>query len=267
MPSKVAIAGAVAAFTIIASHAISAHAASASASNSTSPTTTEIEADVVVSIFNELSREMQVNVQKLVQMIQQIAQSGQQIPEAQLQMYVVQEYEKALTTLQEKVFASHSVSEEDVEEAVTYYLSVEHPGVTNQIKLFKQLYASIGGRPAMSKSVTMPTDVDLGKFCDILESYMGSMSSIMGDIVKEHRITAGIGDDGKFGQGDLERIRSKFSSTADDLSSKMLKDKYGIDQDQFTKLMEHYQAEGKVQQLVQVLGQKQNQFFRDLGIV
>jgi hypothetical protein len=291
------ILGVAAATIVVASHIISARSSSSSSPGEVTEAT--VEASVVVAVFRDLNSEMQMNVQKLVQMIQQIQQSGQQIPEAQIQAWVVGEYEKALVGAQEKVgavltpyqgggafppsapwlplsrlltpptpptpqiFAKHSVDEDDLSDSVSYYLNSSHPDVTKAVHQFKQLYKSVGGRPP-EKHVDLPPGVDLQKFCEILSKYMDSMSECMGDIVGKYRSDNAI--DGPLKESDLGEIRSNFSSTADDFSNGMLKKEFGIDQDQFAKLMENFQTSQQVQQLVQMLGAQQNKYFRELGI-
>ncbi|GMI24622.1 hypothetical protein TrCOL_g7193 [Triparma columacea] len=261
MPSKSMILGVAAATIVVASHIISARSSSSSSPGEVTEAT--VEASVVVAVFRDLNSEMQMNVQKLVQMIQQIQQSGQQIPEAQIQAWVVGEYEKALVGAQEKIFAKHSVDEDDLSDSVSYYLTSSHPDVTKAVHQFKQLYKSVGGRPP-EKHVDLPPGVDLQKFCEILSKYMDSMSECMGDIVGKYRSDNAI--DGPLKESDLGEIRSNFSSTADDFSNGMLKKEFGIDQDQFAKLMENFQTSQQVQQLVQMLGAQQNKYFRELGI-
>jgi len=285
-----------------------------SSSGDSSTSDPSVDAETVVAVFEALNKEMQSNLTKLVQMVQQIQASGQQIPDAQIQMWVVQEYEKGLTNVQSKVFSDHGVDEDELEEAVKFYLSQPeaYPGVSKVIQMFKvrigrgqkdgwsegserselhdavlfnaltpstrrfpprpalpfahpqNLYKSIGGKPP-EKDVAMPKDVDLDKFCSILTTYMSSMTDCMGSIVSEYR--ASTGKDGTFSEEDLGVIRQKFSSTADDVTNDVLKKEYGIDQDQFTKLMEAYQTSQKVQVLVQELGHKQNVYFKSLGLV
>ena len=155
------------------------------------------------------------------------------------------------------------MDEDELQASVNSYLSSSHPDVTKAIHQFKQLYKSVGGRPP-EKHVELPAGVDLERFCSILAKYMDSMSSCMGRIVEEHRSSSGVS--GAFSEADLGAIRSAFSSTADDFSNNMLKEQFGIDQDQFAKLMENFQAEPQIQQLVQMLGAQQNKYFRELGI-
>ena len=110
-------------------------------------TSDNITANEVAKIFDRLFLEMQGVLAQLMQQIQQIQQSGQTIPEAQLKQLLRAEMERALVVKQGMVIEEFDLDLDCLEEATWEFLEKEgeHPEVKKAVERFQKLWESATG--------------------------------------------------------------------------------------------------------------------------
>ena len=126
----------------------SSSSSSSSSSAADEPISEEdlMPADECAKLFVMMIQKMKLQLNKLGQMIQQIQASGQQIPQEQLQAWLLSEYEKGVLSTQKEIMDSEDVDEEDWQASTMYHLkNGTSSALTDAVKEFKLMYRQIGG--------------------------------------------------------------------------------------------------------------------------
>ena len=266
-PSTKLLAAAATATLIAAAAIYSSTSSSTSTDTPTSADDVDVSVDTIVAVFDDLQAEMRTVVEKLSKMLQQIKAQGLQIPEEQLQMHLVGEYEKELTACQPEIYAKHDVDDDEFEAAVNYFYAVEkNDAVVKVVNKFKTMYKQIGGNPPMPESVEAPGHIDMMKFIDMCQDYFNSMTSVMMNIVEATREEHGLDAHVSVPKEHMPAVGAAFEATANTTAETTLKEKYGVTPEQFQALMEKFAVSPQIQQVLQQLQMQQQQQFVQMGI-
>lgn len=123
----------------------------------------------VVAIFKKLVEVMNLTMRQAVARINQ--QGNGQIPQAMLQQYLLEQFEATLKEVQGQIFKQQGHSEEDVEEAVSYYEQQGDAAVVKAVNELRLLYMNFGG----AIDLDLPEDLDINKMCQVFEEYMAAV--------------------------------------------------------------------------------------------
>jgi len=202
-----------------------------------------ITVETVVEIFSELTSKMNESVTRMMRSIQEHKSQGHVIPEAYLQQVLVQQFETTLAEAQEELFKLHSVDEEDLEEAVTYYEAADQKDVVESVQRFRQLYISIGG----SIEVDLPEDLDVDNMCELLEEYMEAFISAQEEVAKlaKGQIIA-----------DAHTLQQMNQRTVQEKTSEVL-ERYGLTQLVFQSAIKKFSEDDKFQAQIKEIENKQ----------
>ena len=230
----------------------------------------------VVDIFDQLFLQMQSVLAQLSQQIQQIQMSGQQIPEAQLRQLLQQEFERALKSMQGKVFEDNDIDEDCLQEATWEFLEdpEKYPKAKKAVERFKKLYENVTGEKvvgrkpggggtanAITSGVDAAADITKDQLLEAAEAYFDALTKAMTNIVMQFK------DEGKNLQDPkvAQALNMEFASAANDAGDDALKEK-GLTSDGFRAAIEKYSQSPDVGRTLAMLQMKQQQQLQALGI-
>jgi hypothetical protein len=157
-----------------------------------------ISAEEVAKIFDRLFMEAQGVFSNLMQQIQQIKMSGQNIPEQQLQALLKGEMERSLAGRQTAVLEEMDMDYECLEEATWEFLADEgrYPNVKRSVDRFQKFWesttghAATGWRKGGAVSAT-PAPVlevlDAPRTVEVAEKYFAGITGGMRELVLEYK--------------------------------------------------------------------------------
>ena len=239
-----------------------------------------ITEDDVCAIFDQLFVQMQSVLAQLSQQIQQIQMSGQSIPEPQLRQLLRQEFDRALTSIQGKVFEENDVDEDCLQEATWEMLGEpeKYPKAKKAVERFQKLYENVtgekvvGGRPGgggsdddkeAAKAIEAAVaDISEEKLLRAAEIYFDALTGAMAAIVKRLK------DEGK----DLrnpsvaQQLQMEFAGSANEAGEEAL-EKEGITLDTFRAAIEKHSSSPAVGRTLTMLQMKQQQELMALGVL
>lgn len=230
----------------------------------------------VVDIFDQLFLQMQSVLAQLSQQIQQIQMSGQQIPEAQLRQLLQQEFERALKSMQGKVFEDNDIDEDCLQEATWEFLEdpEKYPKAKKAVERFQKLYENVTGEKvvgrkpggggttnAITSGVDAAADITKDQLLEAAEAYFDALTKAMTNIVMQFK------DEGKNLQDPkvAQALNMEFASAANDAGDDALKEK-GLTSDGFRAAIEKYSQSPDVGRTLAMLQMKQQQQLQALGI-
>jgi len=230
----------------------------------------------VVDIFDQLFLQMQSVLAQLSQQIQQIQMSGQQIPEAQLRQLLQQEFERALKSMQGKVFEDNDIDEDCLQEATWEFLEdpEKYPKAKKAVERFQKLYENVTGEKvvgrkqggggtanAITSGVDVAADITKDQLLEAAEAYFDALTKAMTNIVMQFK------DEGKNLQDPkvAQALNMEFASAANDAGDDALKEK-GLTSDGFRAAIEKYSQSPDVGRTLAMLQMKQQQQLQALGI-
>ena len=238
-----------------------------------------ISEDDVCAIFDQLFVQMQSVLAQLSQQIQQIQMSGQSIPEAQLRQLLRQEFDRALTSIQGKVFEEHDVDEDCLQEATWEMLGEpdKYPKAKKAVERFQKLYENVTGekvvgrRPggaddkalaeAAKATEAAVADISQEKLLKAAEIYFDALTEAMSSIVKRLK------DEGKDMRNPsvAQQLQMEFASNANEAGESAL-EKEGITLETFRAAIEKYSSSPEVGRTLTMLQMKQQQELMALGV-
>jgi hypothetical protein len=158
-----------------------------------------ISAEEVAKIFDRLFMEIQGVFSQLMQQIQQIKMSGQNIPEAQLQALLRGELERALASRQTVVLEEMDMDYECLEEATWEFLADEaqYPTVKRSVDRFQKFWESTTGdavagwrKGGVAKAAALePVSelLDASRTVEVAEQYFAGITGGMRELVLEYK--------------------------------------------------------------------------------
>ena len=157
-----------------------------------------ITADEVAKCFDRLFMELQGVLSQLMQQIQAIQMSGQQIPEAQLQSLLRAEMERALQVKQKIICDDMNMDYDCLEEATWEFLQneTEHAQVKRAVDRFQKLWESTTGEKVAGWRKGQASAAPAIAAADLLEPepliaaaqvYFSSLTECMRGIVSEFK--------------------------------------------------------------------------------
>ena len=229
-----------------------------------------IQADDVVSIFDDLFLHMQSVLAQLSQQIQQLQMAGQTIPEPQLRQILKSEFERALSVKQKEIFDSHDVDEECLTEATWEFLALEdeYPSVKKAVERFQKLYENVtgekvvGARPGgVNAKSEVVLSISKDQLLDVATKYFDALTAAMGEIVQE------VKDDGRDLHNPVvaQEVQMKFAAVANDAGESAL-EKEGVNTDSFKAAIEKYTSDPDVGRALAMLQMKQQQELMAFGL-
>ena len=238
-----------------------------------------ITEDDVCAIFDQLFVQMQSVLAQLSQQIQQIQMSGQSIPEPQLRQLLRQEFDRALTSIQGKVFEENDVDEDCLQEATWEMLGEpeKYPKAKKAVERFQKLYENVTGEKVVgrrpgggggeddkeaAKAIEAAVaDISEEKLLRAAEIYFDALTGAMAAIVKRLK------DEGK----DLrnpsvaQQLQMEFAGSANETGEEAL-EKEGITLDTFRAAIEKHSSSPAVGRTLTMLQMKQQQELMALGV-
>ena len=239
-----------------------------------------ITEDDVCAIFDQLFVQMQSVLAQLSQQIQQIQMSGQSIPEPQLRQLLRQEFDRALTSIQGKVFEENDVDEDCLQEATWEMLGEpeKYPKAKKAVERFQKLYENVTGEKVVgrrpgggggeddkeaAKAIEAAVaDISEEKLLRAAEIYFDALTGAMASIVKRLK------DEGK----DLrnpsvaQQLQMEFAGSANEAGEEAL-EKEGITLDTFRAAIEKHSSSPAVGRTLTMLQMKQQQELMALGVL
>lgn len=154
-----------------------------------------IGADEVEQIFDRLFLEMQAVLSQLMQQIQAIQMTGQNIPENQLKSLLRLEMERALTVKQKLIIDEFGIDYECLEQATWEFLEEEgkYPKVKNSVERFQKLWESTTGEPVAGwrpGKVSKKTDEKIlapDRLIVVADKYFTALTECMRGIVEKYK--------------------------------------------------------------------------------
>ena len=240
-----------------------------------------IAEDDVCAIFDQLFVQMQSVLAQLSQQIQQIQMSGQSIPEPQLRQLLRQEFDRALTSIQDKVFEENDVDEDCLREATWEMLGEpdKYPKAKKAVERFQKLYENVTGEKVVGRRPggeggggddnkeaaraieAAVADVSEEKLLRAAEIYFDALTAAMSAIAKRLK------DEGK----DLrnpsvaQQLQMEFAGSANEAGEEAL-EKEGITLDTFRAAIEKHSSSPAVGRTLTMLQMKQQQELMALGV-
>lgn len=223
----------------------------------------------VAKIFDRLFLEMQGVLAQLMQQIQQIQQSGQTIPEAQLKQLLRAEMERALVVKQGMVIEEFDLDLDCLEEATWEFLEKEgkHNDVKKAVERFQKLWESATGdqvtgwQPgkAAEQKVIAPI-LSPEKTIEVAAHYFASLTDNMKVCVAKFKA------EGK----DLrdppvqQMLNQEFAQTANDAGEAAL-EAVGVTMEQFESSVKEHGDNPTVGRALGMLQMKQQQDLMAIG--
>ena len=238
-----------------------------------------ITEDDVCAIFDQLFVQMQSVLAQLSQQIQQIQMAGQSIPEPQLRQLLRQEFDRALTSIQGKVFEENDVDEDCLREATWEMLDEpeKYPKAKKAVERFQKLYENVTGEKVVGRRPggaggeddkeaaraieAAVADISEEKLLRAAEIYFDALTGAMSSIVKRLK------DEGK----DLrnpsvaQQLQMEFAGSANEAGEEAL-EKEGITLDTFRAAIEKHSSSPAVGRTLTMLQMKQQQELMALGV-
>jgi hypothetical protein len=232
-------------------------------------TSDNITANEVAKIFDRLFLEMQGVLAQLMQQIQQIQQSGQTIPEAQLKQLLRAEMERALVVKQGMVIEEFDLDLDCLEEATWEFLEKEgeHPEVKKAVERFQKLWESATGdqvtgwQPgkAAEQKVIAPT-LSPEKTIEVAAHYFASLTDNMKVCVAKFKAE---GKDLRDPQVQ-QMLNQEFAQTANDAGEAAL-EAVGVTMEQFESSVKEHGDNPTVGRALGMLQMKQQQDLMAIG--
>lgn len=230
--------------------------------------------DDVIGVFDALFMQMQGVLAQLSQQIQQIQQSGQTIPEAQLRGILKTEFERALVAKQEMVFEDADMDEDCLEEATWEFMAEpdKYPKVKKSVERFQKLYENVTGESVVGRrpgdsansttSIATKTEImSQEKLLGAAETYFDALTAAMAGIVNEYKAEGKDLRDPSVAQG----LHMKFASVANDAGEEALQN-MGISLDDFRASIETHSSNPEVGRMLSMLQMKQQQELMAMGV-
>jgi hypothetical protein len=211
----------------------------------------------LISLFSDITRSMQAVVMQLAQMEQAI-KSQSNVPEEELATYMMQQFEQAMKTVENNVYAKYSTTEAEVQElAKTFEDDAEFKAVVGKLQ---KLYAAIAGQQLVEAEV--PEHLTMQKMVTIMEKLFEGMTQAMEEIVggvrQEHGADASKELIGK-------AISDQYNERVVSIRNAINKE-YGISQEVLQAGMLKYQGEAEFATRMEELTQTQKEKLEELGI-
>jgi len=235
-----------------------------------------ITEDDICAIFDQLFVQMQSVLAQLSQQIQQIQMSGQSIPEPQLRQLLRQEFDRALASIQGKVFEEHDVDEDCVQEATWEMLGEpdKYPKAKKAVERFQKLYENVTGEKIVGKRPgggddkeavkaieAAVADISQEKLLGAAEIYFDALTEAMSSIVKKLKAE---GKDMR-NPSVAQQLQMEFASHANEAGESAL-EKEGITLETFRAAIEKYSSSPEVGRTLTMLQMKQQQELMALGV-
>jgi hypothetical protein len=223
----------------------------------------------VAKIFDRLFLEMQGVLAQLMQQIQQIQQSGQTIPEAQLKQLLRAEMERALVVKQGMVIEEFDLDLDCLEEATWEFLEKEgeHNDVKKAVERFQKLWESATGdqvtgwQPGKAAEQKMIAPIlSPEKTIEVAAHYFASLTDNMKVCVAKFKT------EGK----DLrdppvqQMLNQEFAQTANDAGEAAL-EAVGVTMEQFESSVKEHGDNPTVGRALGMLQMKQQQDLMAIG--
>lgn len=224
----------------------------------------------VCKIFDRLFMEMQQVLGQLSQQIQQLQMAGQQIPEAQLRQILKSEFEKALTTVQVRVYEENDVDADCLEEATWEFLDQpeQYPKAKVAVERFQKLWENVSGESVVGKRPGQadPEEEKIEplspeKLVEAAEVYFDALTGAMKVLVEKYN------DEGKDLKSPAvaQQLNMEFSASANDAGAAALAE-LGSNPNHFQKSIEVHASKPQVGRALQMLQMKQQQELMALGV-
>ena len=225
-----------------------------------------IAADEVAQVFDCLFMEMQGVVSQLMQLLQALQMSGQNIPDQQLKGLLRAEMERALLAKQEKVVNGFDMDYACFEEATWEFLedSVAFPRVAKAVDRFQKLWEGVTGdevtgwRPgkATAKHEILESDTLIALAEKFFEAQTESMRHVIADYKDKNR---NLRD-----PSIQQQMNFDFTRRASDVGETVLA-KEGVTESQFQASIKAHSGDAAVARALAMMQLKQQQELGSLG--
>eukprot|EP00924_Labyrinthula_sp_SR-Ha-C_P006182 snap_masked-scaffold_54-processed-gene-1.65-mRNA-1 protein AED:1.00 eAED:1.00 QI:0/-1/0/0/-1/1/1/0/297 len=141
--------------------------------------------ETLVKIFGEITLQMQSLILKLAQEEQQILQRGNlNLTNQQLQDFLLNRFQDAVTLIEEKVYKSHDTFEQQVK--VSCEKHEDDPKLKSSIEQLKSVYGAVmnAGKPQEAENVSLPDFLTRDKTLEILVATMAILRSEAASVSK-----------------------------------------------------------------------------------
>ena len=224
-----------------------------------------ITANDVVKVFDQLYLELQSAFSQLMNQVQQLQMTGQSIPEAQLQLIMKQELDRALRTKQGSIVEKAHMDMDCFEEATWEFLNpamtgTPHPQVRAAVEKLQKLWQTatgehvVGWTPFSPPPVLEPLDPDTT--IQAATVYFQALTTCMRRLISEYEIS---GKDLR-SEAVQQQLNMEFSHQANDAGDAALQE-LGYTQQQFEASVTAHQANPAVARALTMLSMQQQQDF------
>lgn len=228
-----------------------------------------ITADEVASAFDSLFMQMQGVLSQLMQQIQAIQMSGQQIPEAQIKSLLRAEMERALLAKQKLIVEKFDMDYDCFEEATWEFLEKEdeYPKVKRAVDRFQKLWESTTGEPVAGwrkgRETAKLNAEDLLKpdhLIEVADKYFSALTECMRGIVDTYK------SEGKNLQDPAvqQALNLEFAHNASDAGEAAL-EKEGITLNTFEASIKEHSGNPTVGRALGMLQMRQQQELMSIG--
>ena len=228
-----------------------------------------ITAQEVTKIFDRLFREMQAIFGQLLQQIQAIQMSGQNIPEVQLRAMLRGEMERALTAKQKLILDEFDMDIECLEEATWEFLKTEdkYPELKTAVNRFQKFWENVsneehmGWRPGKELSQGPPPEtLSADRLIEVAQIYFDTLTNQMKDMVAEYKAQ---GKDLK-SPTVQHQLNMEFSEKGQTAGEEALKVQ-GVSMSQFEHSVKAHSDNPTVSRQLQIMQMKQQQELTSIG--
>ena len=226
----------------------------------------------VVKIFDTLFMSMQAVLAQLSQAVQRMQMSGQQIPEAQLRMMLIQEFQRALSAKQAQILEEYDMDEDCLQEATFEFLSdpEKYPKVKTSVERFQRLWEGVSGESVVGKIPGNGTGGETKEDFEILsaektieaaELYFFSLTNAMSELVESFKTQ---GKD-LSQPSNAQDLHMQFAGVANEKGEEALKS-IGVTTEQFQKSIEANAQDPNVGRSLAMLQMKQQRTLAAMGV-
>ena len=223
-----------------------------------------ITEEEVVQIFDQLFLEAQNKIAEIMGQIQKMRMIGQTIPDAQIQMYMRQELEEAVSKKQKMATAQAGIDESCLEEAVWEFIEKESSKVKNAVERLQRLWQTttgesvVGWRPGalqVQEDVLGPAETIEAAKC-----YYDAMTEAIKTVVTDFK-SAGKDMKDPSVQQQLNLEIAQATAPAAEAGLKKL----GVSQNQFEASVKANASSPQVAQALGVLQMEQQRELQGIG--
>ena len=232
---------------------------------------TYITPEEVVKIFDNLFMSMQGVLAQLTQAVQRMQMSGQQIPEPQLRMMLISEFERNLLAKQAQLLEEYDMDEDCLKEATFEFLAnpEKFPKVKTSVERFQRLWEGISGESVVGKipgggAGETKEDFEIlsaTKTIEAAEIYFDALTNAMSDLVDGFKAQ---GKDLKQ-TSNAQQLHMQFAGVANEKGEEALKS-IGVTLAQFQKSIESNASDPNVGQSLAMLQMKQQRAIMSMGV-